>query len=132
MINAAKERLVRTLRADADLFGIVSGRIYSSDLSTLINPKYPCITVAIDGGPSDDYIPDLGDSNCTIQYYSTKSYADAWDMHKKTKAVIFNGVFKDSEVTIRMTEDSIPFERWDKEARIYILTNSWNVFIIGA
>jgi hypothetical protein len=132
MIDAARERLVRTLRADADLFTVVSGRIYPAELATLTNPKYPCITVSFSGGPSDDYNPDLADSSCTIQYYSTKSYSDVWDMHKKTKAVLFNEVFTDSEVTIRCTEDTIPFERWDAEGRIYVLTNLWNIFIIGA
>ncbi len=132
MINAARERLVRTLRNDSDLFALVSGRIYPADLSTLINPKYPCITVSFAGGIPDEDNPSLANSGVTIQYYSTKSYSEAWNMHTKTKAVLAFGVFKDDEVTIRMTEEGIPFERWDNEARIYILTNNWNIFIIGA
>lgn len=132
MINAARERLVRTLREDSDVFTAVSGRVYPADLATLINPKYPCITVGFSGGSPDDDIPDLGNSNVVIQYHSTKSYSDVWDIHKKVKAVLAFGVFKDDEVTIRCTEEGIPFERWDQEGRIYTLTNIWNIFMIGA
>jgi hypothetical protein len=134
MINAARERLVRTLRNDGDLFSIVSGRVYPADLATLLNPKYPCITTTFSGGAATPYgyNPDLADASVVIQYYSTKSYKDVWDMYEKAKAVLAFGVFKDDEVTLRMLEEGIPFERWDAESRIYVLTNNWNVLMIGA
>ncbi len=132
MIDSARKILVRTLRADTDLFTVTSGRIYPADLATYIDPKYPCITVGFSGGIPDDDNPDLANSGVTIQYYSTKSYSEAWDMHKKTKAILAFAVFSDAEVTVRMTEGGIPFERWDPEGRTYILTNNWNAFLIGA
>jgi hypothetical protein len=132
MIDAARDVLIRRIREDATLFSTISGRIYPGDLASVINPTYPCMTVKFQGGVPDEYNTDLGDGSVLIQYYSTKSYSDCWTMYKQTKSIIDFQVFSDSEVTIRLTKSGLPFERFDQESRIYILTDDWNVFMIGA
>ena len=132
MIKAARDVLVRTLKGDSDLFAIVGGRVYPSDVATIRNPTYPCATTSFRGGVPDNFITDLGDSTCIIQTYSTKSYSQCWDMYEKIKSALAFGIFSDSDVRIRTTEDVMPIERYDEEARVFIVTSNWNVFMIGA
>lgn len=132
MINATRERLIRELRADAVLFALVKGRIYPSDLATLKDPKYPCVTAGFGGGTPLEGFDDIGDILCTLQTFSSKSYSEAWDVYEKVKDTIAQEVYSDSDVTIRLTLDSIPFERYLLDDRVYSIVSRWNVFMLGA
>ena len=132
MINATRERLIRELRGDATLFALIMGRIYPQDIATLNDPKYPCVTAGFGGGVAYPDNDDIGDATVTLQTFSTKSYSEAWDVYEKIKSVLAHSVFSDSEVTIRVTLDNIPHERYDITARTFIVVSTWNVFMLGA
>jgi len=130
MIKESRELLVNKLRGDSDLFSVVAGRVYPEGLATLKDPRYPAVTISSSGGVPDDYIPDLADTIVSIQTYSFKSLNQCWDVYEKVKALLAFEVFEDSNVIIRCTENSLPIERYDSTARVYVVSSSWAIYVI--
>jgi hypothetical protein len=131
MIKDARDRLIEEMRTDGDTFAATGGRIYPQDLATLLNPVYPCVTVGFQGGIPDAYLSQLADASVSIKAYSTKSYNQCWEIYEKFKSALAFGVFADDDVRIRMTESSLPIERYDEVGRVFNVVSGWDITIIG-
>jgi hypothetical protein len=131
MIKDARERLVEEIRTDEDTFTATGGRIYPQDVATLLNPVYPCVTVAFNGGIPDAYLVDLAEGSVNIKVYSTKSYNQCWDIYEKIRTALAFGVFTDADVRIRTTESVLPTEFYDSVGRVFSVTSVWDVTMIG-
>jgi hypothetical protein len=131
MIKDARERLVEEIRTDEDTFTATGGRIYPQDVATLLNPVYPCVTVAFNGGIPDAYLVDLAEGSVNIKVYSTKSYNQCWDIYEKIRTALAFGVFTDANVRIRTTESVLPTEDYDNIGRVFKLISIWDVTMIG-
>ncbi len=131
MIRDAKNMLVRELRSDVDVFTVTNGRVYTQDVATILNPAYPCATVSFGGGIPDEFLIDLASALVNIRTYSTKSYDQCWDIYEKIKTALAFGVFTDADVRIRVTESTLPIERYDSVSRIYNVVSGWDITIIG-
>lgn len=131
MIRDARNRLVEEMRSNADIFTATGGRIYPQDIATLLNPVYPCSTVAFNGGVPDAYLVDLAEGAVSIKVYSTKSYDQCWDIYDKIRTALAFGVFLDATVGIRTTESVLPTEFYDAVGRVFSVTSTWDVTMIG-
>jgi hypothetical protein len=131
MIKDARERLVEEIRSDTDIFTATGGRVYPQDVATVLNPVYPCATVAFNGGVPDAYLIDLAEGVVSIKVYSTKSYNQCWDIYEKIRTALAFGVFTDTDVRIRTVESVLPIEFYDSIGRVYNVTSTWDVTMIG-
>jgi hypothetical protein len=131
MIKDARDRLIEEMRSDVDTFTATSGRIYPQDIATLLNPVYPCVTVAFNGGVPDVYLSQLADASVSIKAYSTKSFNQSWEIYEKFKSALAFGVFADADVRIRTTESVTPIEQYDSIGRVYSVISGWDITIIG-
>lgn len=131
MIREARNKLVEEIRNDSDTFTATAGRVYPQDVATLLNPVYPCITVAFNGGVPDTYLVDLAEGSVSIKVYSTKSYNQCWDIYEKIRTALAFGVFVDAAVRIRTVENVLPTEFYDAVGRVFSVTSTWDVTMIG-
>ncbi len=131
MIKDARDRLVREMTSNTDIFTATGGRVYPQDVATVLNPVYPCVTVGFEGGIPDVYLSQLADASVSIKTYSTKSFNQCWDIYEKVKVALAFGVFIDGDVRIRATESSLPIERYDSISRVFNVVSGWDIFIIG-
>lgn len=131
MIKDARDRLVKEMRSDSDIFNAVGGRVYSQDVATVLNPTYPCVTIGFGGGIPDEFLSELANASVSIRTYSTKSFNECWDIYEKVKNKLAFCVFTDADVRIRTTEDSLPVERYDSISRVYNIISGWDIIIIG-
>jgi hypothetical protein len=131
MIREARNKLVEEIRNDSDTFTATGGRVYPQDVATLLNPVYPCITVALNGGVPDAYLVDLAEGSVNIKVYSTKSYNQCWDIYEKIRTALAFGVFVDASVRIRTVENVLPTEFYDAVGRVFSVTSIWDVTMIG-
>jgi hypothetical protein len=131
MIKDARDRLVEEMRSDTDTFIATSGRIYPQDIATLMNPAFPCVTVAFNGGVPDAYLSQLADASISIKVFSTKSYNQCWEVYEYIKTALAFGVFADADVRIRTTESTLPIERYDSIGRVFNVISGWDITIIG-
>lgn len=127
MLKAARERLIRKLRADTTLFTSVKGRIYPQELATLPNPSYPCVTFKMDGGEADEHIPALATCRVSFRVHSTVSYNQCWDIYEQIKDVLAFEVVSDSNVRMRFREINTPVEDYDPIARTYTVISRWQL-----
>lgn len=131
MIKFARDRLVEEMRSDTDIFTATGGRIYPQDVATLLNPVYPCVAVAFNGGVPDTYLIDLAEASVSIRTYSTKSFSQCWDIYEKIKTALAFGVFSDTDVRIRVVESVLPTEFYDSIGRVFSVSSTWDITVIG-
>jgi hypothetical protein len=131
MIKDARNRLVEEMRSDTDIFTATSGRIYPQDVATLLNPVYPCVAVAFNGGVADEYLVDLAQASVSIKAYSTKSFSQCWDIYENIRTALAFGVFTDADVRIRTVESVLPTEFYDSVGRVFSVTSTWDITMIG-
>lgn len=129
MIIEGRERLIRTMREDSTLFGLTGGRIYPQELATIINPKYPCVTVRIDSGNPDTHIPAVGYPRVIINFYSTKNYNESYTLYERSKDLLLFSINEDSNIVILLREISLPVENYDPIAKSYNLSSRWNMVV---
>lgn len=125
MIQETRERLIRSMREDATLFSLTGGRIYPQDIATLKDPKYPCITVKIDGGLPDTHIPKMGSPKVVISFYSVKNYNEAYSLYERVKVLLSFSRLTDDDITILLKEVDLPRELFDPIATSYNLFTRW-------
>ncbi len=127
MIQETRERLVRAMREDATLFSLTGGRIYPQDIATLINPKYPCITIRVDAGEPDSHIPKLGTPRAIIAFYSVRNSNQSYSLYEQVKTLLSFAKLSDSSITLLLKEVDLPRELFDPVAKSYNLFTRWEI-----
>ncbi len=130
MIKSARERLVREMRGDATVFGLVGGRIYPQEIATVKNPVYPCIAFRIDSGVPDPHVSKVGVPRVIINCYSTKSYNESYSVYEAVKDLLAISRFFDASVNLIIKEESLPREFYDPVGQTYNLITRWSMVII--
>ena len=73
-------KIVHVLQQDAYLISKVGGRVYPTNLSSLNEPTFPCVTVSF-SMKSDPSIREIEYSDLVIEVWSKKDQAELWSIY---------------------------------------------------
>lgn len=106
--------LIQVLKNDAYIKGIVGTRIYTTHISQVRNPVFPCITLAESSGSQDPGIAEIGQAELDLDIWSKRSREEITQIYASVDSnsrqigiapLLTNQVFDYPEVTIYLVRE---------------------------
>jgi hypothetical protein len=101
-----KAKMVKLLLADATISAAVGWRVYPARLATVIEPKFPCINFADEGGAFPYRTARFATSSLRFWFYSEKSIDAATQLYELTDAILRNHALMGSKLSMVLDPSS--------------------------
>ena len=110
MESSWKAKMIELLLADATISAAVGWSIYPAQIATILEPTFPCINFADEGGSFPYRTARFATSSLRFWFYSEESIDAATQIYEATDAILRNHALMGSKLSMVLDPSSTPIE----------------------